>query len=396
MADPAWTEEAIDKQLANLYYAAGDPASYGGIERLYERAQGLGIPADRQRVRRFLTEQVTYALHKPALHKYKRNQTLVAQKDDQWQADLADMRQVSKDNGGNNYILTCIDILSRYAWAVPVRTKGAGHMVAAMRELFKMAAPRKPKRIQTDKGVEFYNTRVRKFLRDQGVELFSTNSDHKASVVERFNRTLKSRIYKHFTAWSTHRYVNVLQDILYSYNHSQHRTIGRRPVDVMTQEDDNDVWRRVYYDSKEAQLRRADRYPTNTDNIANVGEHVRLSRWKGQFEKGYMPNWSREHYEVTNAKGPRRGGMPRPVYKLQDTLGEELLGVCYPEELQYVPEKASRVLQIERVLRKRRAQLGQNESLVKFEGWPDKFNRWLTDAELQQYQQPPREQQRQT
>jgi hypothetical protein len=268
-------------------------------------------------------------------------------------------------------------------------------MLAAMRQLFKMAAPRKPKRIQTDKGMEFYNTQVRKFLRDQGVELFSTNSDHKAAVVERFNRTLKTRIYKHFTAWNTRRYLNVLQDIVYSYNHSQHRTIGRRPVDVVTQDDGNAVWRRVYYDSKEAQLRRADAYPSNTDNITNVGDHARLSRWKGNFEKGYMPNWSREYYRVTAANEPRRGGMPRPVYKLKDTQNEDIEGVCYPEELQYVPDTASHVLEIEHILRKRRAPDGNTETLVKFKGWPDKFNRWITDAELQQYQRPPREQQQQ-
>jgi transposase InsO family protein len=109
---------------------------------------------------------------------------VVAAIDEQWQADLADMHYVSKDNDGNNYILTCIDVLSRYGWAIPIRTKGAAHMLTAMRQLFKMAAPRKPKRLQTDKGVEFYNTQVRKFLREHGVELFSTNSDHKASVVE--------------------------------------------------------------------------------------------------------------------------------------------------------------------------------------------------------------------
>lgn len=396
MADAnKWTDEAIDRQLSNLYYAAGDPASYGGISRLYERAKELHIPVDRRRIRRFLMDQTTYQLHKPARHKFIRNQTLVARIDEQWQADLVEMRDVSNDNSGHNYILTCIDVLSRYAWAVPVRMKSAVYMLAAMQQLFKMAAPRKPTRIQTDKGKEFYNTQVRKFLKDQGVELFSTDSDNKAAIVERFNRTLKSRMYKHFTAWNTRKYLDVLQDIVYSYNHSMHRTIGRRPVDVTTQEDGNAVWRRVYYDSREAQLRHADTYPANTDNIANVGDNVRMSRWKGNFEKGHVPNWSREHYEVTEAHRPRRGGIPRPVYNLKDKQGEAIQGACYPEELQYVPATATDVLEVERTLRKRKGPDSKTQTLVKFKGWPHKFNRWLTDAEVQQYSRPPRVQQQQ-
>ena len=394
-ASSAETDGAINRQLANLYYAAGDPGSYGGVERLYVRARDLNIPVNRERVRRFLTEQVTYQLHKPALHKYVRNQTVVAHRDDQWQADLAVMMDLARANNGHRYVLTCVDVLSRYAWAVPVRSKTAAHVLAALKQLFANAAPRKPKRLQTDKGTEFHNARVRKFLHDQGVELFSTNSDHKAALVERFNRTLKTRIYKHLTANNTRRYVNVLPDILYSYNRSQHRTIGRAPVDVQTDEDDSAVWRRVYYDSKEAQLRRADALPTNTDNVANVGDRVRLSRWKAAFEKGYMPNWTREHYVVTGAREPRRGGAPRPVYDLDDTLAETLEGACYPEELQRIPGVATNVLEVERVLRKRRGPNNETESLVKFDGWPQKFNRWITDAELQQYRRPLVEQQQQ-
>lgn len=393
MAATGWTDEAIDKQLANLYYAAGDPASYGGVERLYERAHELNIPVDRARVRRFLDEQVTYELHKPARHKFVRNQTLVAHRDEQWQADLAEMRTISRDNKGYHYILTCIDVLSRYAWAVPVRSKSAAHMLVAMKRLFTEAAPRKPNRLQTDKGTEFHNAQVRRFLTDQGVEHFSTQSDHKAALVERLNRTLKSRIYKHFTAHNTRRYINVLPDIVYSYNHSHHRTIGRRPIDVTTAEDDAAVWRRVYYDSKEAQLRRADTYPSNDFIIPLVGSRIRLSRWKGDFEKGYAPNWTREHYVVTDALKRRRGGVPRPVYKLKDTLDEVIEGVCYPEEVQRIPAAAVGHLEVERVLRKRHKAGSQAESLVKFKGWSTKFNRWLKDAELQQYRRPLYEQQ---
>jgi transposase InsO family protein len=385
MTATRWSNEAIDKQLANLYYAPGDPASYGGVERLLDRARELNIPVDRSHVIKFLNEQATYQLHKPARHTFLRNQTLVAHIDEQWQADLADMSNISKENDAYTFLLTCVDILSRYAWVIPVRSKSAAHMLIAIRQLFKRASPRKPTRLQTDKGKEFHNASVRTFLRQQGVELFSTNSDHKAAIVERFNRTLKHRIYKHFTAYNTRRYVDVLPDIVYSYNNSYHRTTGQRPRDITTIEDENKVWRRVYYDNMRHQN-------TKTKQLPTAGDRVRLSRWKGTFEKGYVPNWSREHYEVMDVRPQRRGGIPRPVYKLKDMLDEDIEGACYPEEIQRVPEAAVHIIEIERVLRQREHNK-QVEYLVKFKGWPNKFNRWLTAAELQQYQKPLRQQQ---
>jgi hypothetical protein len=109
------SHDIVDKQLATPYYTPGDPASYGGLDRLYERAQELGIPADRDRVARFLSEQVASELNKPARHKFVRNQTLAAYIDEQWQADLADMSNISKENDGYTFLLTCVDVLSRYA-----------------------------------------------------------------------------------------------------------------------------------------------------------------------------------------------------------------------------------------------------------------------------------------
>lgn len=395
MAEGTWTDESIDQQLANIYYTTHDPASYGGVARLYARARELGIPVDKNRVRQFLTEQVTYQLHKPARKKFAHNQTIVGHRDDQWQADLAVMDKLAHENKGYRYILTCIDVLSRYAWAVPVKTKGAKDMLTAMKLLFEKALPRRPQRLQTDRGVEFYNGSVRAFLREQNVELFSTNSPFKCALVERFNRTLKTMLYKYFTAHKTKRWYDVLDNMVRAYNQRPNRTIGAAPATVLTAEDDTRVWRRVYYDSKEAQLLRADVHPANADNMANTGDRVRISLTKGHFDKGYVPNWGREQLVVKDVVPPNRGGRPRLVFKLSDTQGQALNGQYYPEEVQRVPERLQNVLEVERILRRRTGDDGQTETLVKFKGWPEKFNRWLTKAELEQYQKPLRVQQEQ-
>ena len=367
---------AVARQLANIYSAAGDPGSYGGVNRLFERARELGIGGKqltRETVKRFLKGQQAYTLHKQVRRHYLRNRTYVARIDQQWQADLADVQKLAEHNDGYKYILTCIDVLSKYAWVVPVKSKNGKHMLAAMRELLRKAAPRKPTRLQTDKGKEFFNQHVSEFLRQRGIEHFASQSDQKAAIAERFNRTLKSRMWTYFTANKTDRYVNVLDDIVYAYNHSVHRSIGMRPVDVTDAESELLAWKRLYYQRDSIAKR----------NKANVkeGALVRVSRWKGDFAKGYVPGWSREHFRVKRIVS----GTPRIVYKLKDAAGEPIEGTWYNEEVQPI---ARNIYEVEKVIGERQTPRIGAEVLVKWLGLPHKFNRWIPKRDLSRFQQP--------
>ena len=127
----------------------------------------------------------------PSRKNFKRNQTVVGGIDQQWQADLADMQALSRKNKGTKYILTVIDVFSKYAWAIPVKNKGRPEMKNAFELLFQMANPRKPDKREKDGGRSFLHNDVQKFLKSHGVINFVSHSDNKAAVVERFNRTLK-------------------------------------------------------------------------------------------------------------------------------------------------------------------------------------------------------------
>ena len=222
--------------------------------------------------------------------------------------------------------------------------------------------------------------------------MFSSESDHKAALVERFNRTIKDLLYRYFTSHNTKRWIDILQDKVYAYNHRENRTIGCAPSDVQTKDDERRIWKRVYYDSKEARLRLGNNARYRLQAKISNDEQVLLSRWKGHFDKGYAPNWSRERYVVKAVEPRQRGVRRRPLYKIVDLQGETIKGSVYPEELQPVPQNVPQVVQIESVLRKKRNK-GVNETLVKFLGWPTKFNRWLTDAALEQFNKSPFEQQ---
>jgi hypothetical protein len=373
-----WTQpSAIDRQLHSLYYAAGDPGSYGGINRLYDRAKELGIPATRKKVKEFLTNQLAYSIHKPTRHKFTRNHTYTSDIDKQWQADLADMQTLADQNDGNRYILTCIDVLSRYAWAIPIKSKSGKDVLSGIKRMFKQARPRKPKLFQTDKGTEFFNAEVTGFLHENNIVQFASNSDKKAAIVERFNRTLKNRIYAYFTSNNTKRYVDVLDDIVDAYNNTRHRSIRMRPTDVDNEVAAQKAWYHLFYRATSGQ--------TDTRKqplLLPANQRVRISKWKGEFEKGYTPNWSREHFTVT-----KRAQHPQTLYNIQDSSGEPIEGAFYNSELQ--PVSTNR-LEVDQVLKHRgRRGSKQHQVLVRWRGWPDKFDRWIPYSELQKYTAAP-------
>ena len=111
------------------------------------------------------------------------------------------------------YILTVIDVLSKYAWAEPIKTKTGEHFVKAFEKIFKKG--RKPETFNTDKGTEFINRKFQTFLKNKhNIRFFTTQNETKASILERFNRTLKTKMWKYFTANNTLKYVYILQKLL--------------------------------------------------------------------------------------------------------------------------------------------------------------------------------------
>ena len=142
------------------------------------------------------------------------------------------MQSLAKSNSGYKYILTVIDIFSKFAWSIPVKSKSSGDMVEGFKTLFKKSAPRLPQRLQTDAGLEFLNKGVQALFKQKKIHHFYSSSEKKAAVVERFNRTIKTRIWTYFTAHQTDKYIDILDKLTDAYNHSYHRTIGMRPIDV--------------------------------------------------------------------------------------------------------------------------------------------------------------------
>ena len=346
--------------LSSAYYNPARQGSYGGVKRLQNATK-----KKKSIVKDWLSHQDAYTLHRPVRYKFPRRKIIVGGIDHQWQADLIDVQSIKKENDQFRYLLTVIDIFSKYAFVVPIKNK-TGPVVKAAFESILSKSKRKPMKLQFDKGSEFKNSTFLNFLQDKGIDFFTTeNDDIKAAVVERFNRTLKERLYRYFTKKNTLRYVEVLPSIVRSYNHSYHRSIKRSPVQVKPSNQE-EVWNALYgKPSKE-----------NKSPLLNIGDRVRISKTRRPFKKGYLPAWTEEIFTISQMKKTR----PR-TYVLKDDHGDELQGTFYQPELQKVGNK--QIFRIEAILQEKSGP--PKMFLVKWYGYDASFNSWIPQSAFRQY-----------
>jgi hypothetical protein len=346
--------------LSDLYLAPRRPSALGGQRKFTD-----AVPrAKRVQAEEWLKGQDAYTLHKPARVRWNRRPTIVAGVGEQAQADLMDVRSHREANNGITFILTVVDVFSKKAWAYPLRSKSGLHVSEA---LDKLLTEQSFAKLQTDKGTEFYNEQVRRVLRREGVELFSSeNETIKASLVERFNRTLRGKIHRHLTATNGRAFVENIEDMVRSYNFTRHTSTGLAPVEVGN-DNQEEVWYRLYERQDWSKLKKKPKL--------SVGNHVRISSARMAFERGYTPNWSREIFVVTEV----RATVVPIVYAVEDLSGETIKGTFYEKELQRVTLPES--FRIEKVIKTRRKGRGK-EMLVKWLGYPDSFNSWVSEKDF--------------
>ena len=349
-----------EKMLSDVYYDIGNPAGFASIAKL-AKATGLSHKA----VKAWFKQQPAYSLHRQARKRYPTRQYVTHDIDEQWQADLAEVGLIADYNDGYRYILTVIDIFSRYAWARPLKSKRGEEVATAFKSIFDEG--RIPKRVQTDQGREFENRHVRALFDEHNVELFSVKSAYKAALVERFNRTLKHRLWRYFTAENKQVWTDVLQRAVHAYNHSVHRSIKRKPAEVTAEE---------VGELRELMANRP-KPPRGKEDI-HIGDTVRISKVKSVFAKGYLPSWTEEIFTVTDIN---QKDQPT-TYKLKDYSGEEVEGSFYRHEIQPII-KTDDVYLVEKVLKRQRRQ-GIMWCLVKWQGYPASMNSWVRQSDIEE------------
>lgn len=294
-------------------------------------------------------------LHAPARRFYKRRSVVIRDIDETWSADLCDMQAYS--DKGYKHILTVIDNFSKYAWAKPLKNKTGPEVTAAMESIFKQG--RVCKKLHVDQGTEFYNADFKKMLQKYNVEMYSTFSSLKAMIIERWNRTLKTRMWKKFSLNGNYKWVDMLPDLVSEYNNTVHSKIKMKPVEV--NEENAELLRLHVYNSYDV---------SDPKGKFQLGDRVRISKSKTVFTKGYLPSWSTELFSIAKVR------KTKPVtYELRDDNDQPIQGTFYKEELQKT--KHPDVYLIEKILKKK-----GDKVYVKWLGFDSTHNSWVSKKDL--------------
>jgi transposase InsO family protein len=362
-------------KLEKLYY---DPSHYAGFSAVENLTRAAKPNFTRNKIVHWLESQDAYSLHRPLRRKFPRLHYNVTNIDDVWEGDLIELRNLKSYNDGYSYILVIIDVLSKFVWVEPLQDKTSAYVTKAFQRILSRSKGRVPVYLQTDKGKEFVGRALQKFLEENDIRFRVTrNPDIKAAVVERFNRTLKERMWRYFTHKNTRRYIDVLQDIVHAYNHTRHSSTRMQPT-VVTRENARiareNITRRWKDNNKIKNRMQKAKY--------HVGDLVRVSRAKGTFEKGYEANWSEEIFRIHRVLEWRN---PR-VYELSDLEGEVIDGIFYEQELGRVDKNLEEEeFIVDRVI-KSRGRGANKQLLVSWRGYPSKFDSWIPASNLTQLQ----------
>lgn len=368
---PTEGKKDINEYLTSLYYDPLRAGSYSGVMKFW-----LSIKSDNyykltfKQVKEWLKKQESYVLHKPRPKIYPHQKILMSTIDEQWDADIMVMEQYGRVNNGYKYLAVFIDIFSRYIWVEPMKSKKGGEMIQVMGRIFKQG--RKPLSIRTDRGTEYTNKLVQYYLKREGIHHFVAYNPIHASYAERVIRTLKGKLYRFFTDRQTYNYIEHLDDIVEGYLATVHSTIGMAPQDI-TEKNAQDIYEKLYLPQQiEAEQR-------NVEYNFDIGDKVNLLKDRSTFNKGYKETYFQEIFKIVS-----RTRTHPPRYKLVDLLQEQINGSFYEQQMAKVTYKRDELYKIEKVVRYRKSGTGK-EALIRWQGYPEKFDTWLDVKELVAY-----------
>lgn len=340
----------IMEEIEDVYTNPRKPGSFQGVDKV-KRALPTNIK--KNQVSSYLKGKESYSIHRTVNRKFSRSPIIAAFIDAQWQGDLADMSGWAEYNDGVRFLLVMIDIVSKYLWVEPLQTKHGEEVLKGFKAILQKDN-RKPQKLQTDDGKEFWYNKFQSFLEENKIFFFTLKSEKKAAIAERVIRTLKDKIHRYLTEKNTKRYIHILQDLVASYNDTYHTSIKMAPSEV-NEENEGLILETLYGHL----WKTPSKYSKKN---WKPGVFVRLSTSKGKFEKGFVGNWTEEVFIIHQALNVT------PVrYIVKDWNGQIIKGTFYQKELQEIIVEEDGFWKVESVLKKRR--VGRKvEYLVKWQG----------------------------
>ena len=257
-----------------------------------------------------LKQKIAKEIFSPVVKKFDRIQIQTHYKDECWSIDLIDRSSLAKYNKNYKFIFTIIDNHTKFAWAIPLKDKSGKSTTTAFKKLIE-TSKRKPEKVWSDRGKEFYNKTFLDFLKQNEIQIYSTHSDLKAVFVERFNRTLLDLIKEPMYIEGKACWLNHINSALDKYNNRVHTTTRMTPFEASNKPIDPPT-----FVNKPKQPK------------FQVGDYVRVPDKRNIYSKGYTTNWNRELFKI------QKINPTNPItYTLEDENNEQIAGKYYEQEL---------------------------------------------------------------
>ncbi|XP_053391513.1 uncharacterized protein LOC128554280 [Mercenaria mercenaria] len=363
--------------LSSLYFDPNCPVSFAGVEKVYQYIKSQGkYKIGRPRIRKWLQSQQSYSLTRGARRRFPRSRVIVRGIDSQWDMDLMDMVDLAEQNEGYKYVLVSIDIFSRFAFCQPIKSKKGTEIVNALERI--LSGPRKPNTVRTDRGMESRSKEVNKYLQHEGIHHFyALNTETKANYSEILIKNLKRRLFRYMLKKRTQRYINILEKILRGYNRTIHRSLGKRPIDITTENEGESRLQQYLLRTKMGKTKLIKRKSYKF----KIGQTVRASHVKSVFDREYSQKWTGEIFKIKTRF--KREGVP--VYTIADwDNNDQVDGTFYEQELQAVNVDETTEYHVEKILKKR-VRNKQRQVLVRWLHWPAKYDSWIPEQDVTQY-----------
>lgn len=360
--------DAVKRRVQRAYTKAGHPIAFSAPAPV---AKYFNIST--REAKSILEELEGYTLHREYKQPRKYNPYYVHHRREQVQGDLIDVSQVAQQNDGVRFLLLLIDIMTKKIWVYPLPNKSARAMLPAM-QVWLADLRVKPKILRTDQGNEFKNRAVQDLLARENVEWQPAFGTLKACIAERVNKTLQIIIFKYLTQKETLRYVDVLPELVKTYNTRPHRTLsGLTPAYADRPRNEREVqsiFLRRYADFEKYR---------KTSLPFRVGDLVRIkteAKKISSSSRAYSEQFHGEYYNIVRINRT----LPVALYYLRSAdTGELIEGGFYANELQ---RQRGEMYKIERIVR-RRVRRGRREVLVKWKYFGDRWNEWIPEENVQ-------------
>ena len=335
------TNRAALKDLKRKYGKPGDPLYMAGIQTIkdhYKRALST------KEIRNFLAKSRTYTAHhqyKPVIH----NPYYIRRLRQMIQIDLIEVCKISEANKGYNYILVAIDCFSRKVWARLLMRKTADEVLLNLKSILEETGS--VESICSDRGQEFVNNKMKKFLSESGIKLINPYTSTHAHFVERVQATLQTLIYKYITSKQKLQFYDKMQDFVKTYNNRKHRMIKLSPNEG--EKEENTLHIRKMQEDYRAKIK-----PTKKIKF-KVGDRVRIAISQGKFSRGYDRKSKEQIYKIVEVSSK----LPRVLYTIASLNGDSLIGKFYQGQLTKVLKQDEYM--IEKILKTTRT-----HNLIKF------------------------------